>query len=76
MVGLNRWLVDTANLTNPPLTLLDTTDWATDDTVGHVAVWIRSRLGAFGTRKARNDDTKGTKEKRVPSSSRSIVDLE
>jgi predicted kinase len=76
MVGFNRWLVDNANLTNPPLTLLDTTDWTTDDTVGQVAAWIRSRLGAFGTRKARNENARGTKGTWAPSSSRSFGDLE
>jgi hypothetical protein len=45
MVQLNRWLVDNAGRTDPPMTLLDATKNTVEDTVGQVATWVRLRLG-------------------------------
>jgi hypothetical protein len=46
MIQFNRWLVDNANRTNPPMTLLDTTTSAVEDTVGQVTAWVRAKLGS------------------------------
>lgn len=44
MVQFNRWLRENAHLTNPPMTLCDTSHWPVDETVEEVAAWVRKRL--------------------------------
>jgi broad-specificity NMP kinase len=44
MTTFNRWLVEHAPTTTPPMTLLDTTADALDETVAKVARWIVERL--------------------------------
>jgi 2-phosphoglycerate kinase len=46
MVRFNRWLIDNANRTNPPMALLDTTDSTVEDTIDQVAAWVRWKVGA------------------------------
>jgi len=45
MVALNAWLCDHAATTNPPMTLLDTTNQSVEATVAAVRAWIGHRLG-------------------------------
>jgi hypothetical protein len=49
MIRFNRWLIDNANRSNPPMALLDTTNGTVEDTVGQVAAWVRTKLGTTGT---------------------------
>jgi gluconate kinase len=44
MVQFNRWLKANASLTNPPMTLYDTSHRDIDETVQYVAKWVRERL--------------------------------
>jgi len=44
MVQFNRWLKVNASLTNPPMTLYDTSHRDIDETVQYVAKWVRERL--------------------------------
>lgn len=44
MVQFNRWLKANASLTNPPMTLYDTSHREIDETVAFVAKWVRERL--------------------------------
>ncbi len=44
MARFNRWLQDHAGQTEPPMTLLDTSDLSVEDTVDRVASWVRDRL--------------------------------
>jgi adenylate kinase family enzyme len=41
-VKFNRWLLDNARITKPPMTLLDTSELTVDETVEKVVQWIRS----------------------------------
>jgi len=41
-VEFNRWLLDNAKFTEPPMTLLDTSELTVDETVEKVGQWIRS----------------------------------
>ena len=41
-VAFNRWLLNNAQSTKPPMTLLDTSEITVDETVEKVARWIRS----------------------------------
>ncbi len=43
-VAFNRWLLDNAQNTEPPMTLLDTSEITVDDTVARVEQWVRSFL--------------------------------
>jgi len=43
-VSFNRWLVDNARTTEPPMTLLDTSELTLDETQDKVARWIRSLM--------------------------------
>ena len=43
-VTFNRWLQDNARITEPPMTLLDTSELTVDETVEKVARWIRSLM--------------------------------
>lgn len=44
MMEFNRWLKTNASLTNPPMSLYDTSHKDIDETVQHVAEWVRKRL--------------------------------
>jgi predicted ABC-type ATPase len=44
MVQFNRWLKANASLTSPPMTLYDSSHKDIDETVEHVAKWVRERL--------------------------------
>jgi broad-specificity NMP kinase len=44
MAEFNRWFKENAHNTRPPVTLLDTTGLSIEQSVAHVAGWIRSRL--------------------------------
>ena len=39
----NRWLRENASKTSPPVTLIDTTAAAPEETAALVAAWIRAR---------------------------------
>ena len=43
-VAFNRWLVNNAQNTEPPMTLLDTSEITVDETVEKVERWIRSLI--------------------------------
>ena len=43
-VKFNRWLLDNASITKPPMTLLDTSELTIDETTEEVARWIQSRM--------------------------------
>lgn len=47
MLQFNRWLKENAAQTVPPMTLLDTTDLAVEDTVERAARWVRGHLMSF-----------------------------
>lgn len=47
MLGFNAWVKANAALTDPPMTLLDTTDAPVDATARAVADWVESRLPAL-----------------------------
>ena len=58
MVDFNRWFVENAHTTHPPITLLDNTALALEASVESVARWIYSRLNgsvAFDRRLATGD---------------------
>ncbi len=44
-VAFNRWLIDNAPKTAPPMTLLDTSEATADETVEGVERWVRSHTG-------------------------------
>jgi hypothetical protein len=44
MLQFNRWLKANASLTQPPMTLYDTSDKSIDETVEYVVQWVRQRL--------------------------------
>jgi predicted kinase len=44
MVAFNQWFVDSAETTDPPMTLLDTTALSVVDVVRRVSAWVRSKL--------------------------------
>lgn len=44
MLGFNAWVKANAHLTDPPMTLLDTTDAPVDETAKAVAAWVESGL--------------------------------
>ncbi|HEX3270208.1 MAG TPA: AAA family ATPase [Ktedonobacterales bacterium] len=46
MVAFNRWLIEHAPTTTPPMTILDTTTDPLDETVAKVEQWIGERLSA------------------------------
>jgi len=41
-INFNRWLLDNARITEPPMTLLDTSELTVDETMEKVERWIRS----------------------------------
>jgi broad-specificity NMP kinase len=43
-VAFNRWLLNNAQNTEPPMTLLDTSEITADETAEKVALWIRSLM--------------------------------
>ena len=43
-VDFNRWLLDNARITEPPMTLLDTSELTVEETAEKVARWIRSLM--------------------------------
>jgi 2-phosphoglycerate kinase len=43
-VRFNRWLLDNARITEPPMTLLDTSELTVDETVEKVVRWIQSLM--------------------------------
>jgi 2-phosphoglycerate kinase len=47
-VKFNRWLMDNAQLTDPPMSLLDTSKLTVDETVEEVAQWIRNLINDHG----------------------------
>lgn len=49
-LAFNRWLRDNGPATNPPMTLLDTTDASPAETTAAVAGWIRGRLSELDAR--------------------------
>jgi hypothetical protein len=44
MVNFNQWLIDNASTTNPPMSLLDTSDISVDQTLAATRMWIRDFL--------------------------------
>jgi hypothetical protein len=44
MEAFNRWLIEHAPATTPPMTLLDTTTDPLDETVAQAEQWIGERL--------------------------------
>jgi hypothetical protein len=44
MRSFNEWLKRNGATTDPPLTLLDTTEADPDETAAAVAEWVRARL--------------------------------
>jgi hypothetical protein len=46
MIQLNRWLVENASRTDPPMALLDTTTSTVENTVSQVAAWVRGKIGS------------------------------
>ncbi len=44
MLAFNQWFVDSAEGTDPPMVLLDTTELSVTDVVRRVAAWVRSKL--------------------------------
>jgi hypothetical protein len=44
MAAFNRWLIEPAMTTTPPMTLLETTTRALEETVTKVEPWIDERL--------------------------------
>jgi hypothetical protein len=44
MTTFNRWLIEHAAATEPPMTLLDTSRLTVDDTAALVVNWVRARL--------------------------------
>jgi hypothetical protein len=44
MITFNHWV--RGNTTTPPMTLLDTTDRAPDQTADKVAAWVRSHCAS------------------------------
>ncbi|MGQ0839350.1 AAA family ATPase [Actinokineospora sp.] len=44
MLAFNGWIKDNADLTSPPMALLDTTTATVDETAAAVADWVRARL--------------------------------
>jgi hypothetical protein len=44
MASSNRWLVDHAATTTPPMTLLDTPTDSLEETVAKVERWVSERL--------------------------------
>jgi hypothetical protein len=59
MIQLNRWLVDNASRTDPPMTLLDTTGSTVEDSVGQVAAWVRAKLGTTVNVHRRDAEARG-----------------
>jgi hypothetical protein len=49
-LAFNRWLRENGPATNPPMTLLDTTDATPKETTAAVAAWIRGELGRASER--------------------------
>jgi broad-specificity NMP kinase len=46
MVNFNRWIKRSAAETDPPMSLLDTTEASVDDTAAHIAGWAMNALAA------------------------------
>jgi hypothetical protein len=46
MVNFNRWIKRSAAETDPPMSLLDTTEVSVDDTAAHIAGWAVNALAA------------------------------
>jgi hypothetical protein len=44
MTAFNRWLIDHAATTAPPMALLDTSRRTVDESAAHVVNWVRARL--------------------------------
>jgi hypothetical protein len=47
MLGFNRWLKENAQTTQPPMTLLDTTWLAIDESARRTGNWVRAHLGGY-----------------------------
>ncbi len=48
MVAFNRWIREHGAQTEPPMSLLDTTDLTVDESIEHTASWIEARLVSGG----------------------------
>jgi predicted kinase len=46
MTAFNRWIKANAATTQPPMSLLDTTASSVEQSVAHVAAWVRERLAS------------------------------
>lgn len=44
MIGFNHWFKDQAPTTHPPMTLYNTTNKTTEETIVDVVAWVRDRL--------------------------------
>ena len=51
-VAFNRWLLNNAPTTEPPITLLDTSEITVDETVERVEQWIRSLMNGHAVTRA------------------------
>jgi hypothetical protein len=46
-IAFNRWLINNARNTEPPMTLLDTSEITVDETVEKVERWVRSLMNGY-----------------------------